>query len=157
MKQKRLGQSIVEMAMIVPLFFIFIAGIIDGGYYVYTYTELENAARRGSEWAYTSPPTTIPMVDDNTGDKCALLIKDEVRRHVFFSNLTLDNITVSYPDPAQQRRDVGVPIQVGVKYTANWLTPLGTWIFGPNIKFDFSSRRTIVNITPPADMNDGCT
>lgn len=147
----------VEMAMVVPLLLLFFAAIIDGGYYVYTYTELENAARRGSEWAYTSPPTTIPMIDDNTGDKCALMIKKQVLDHIILSDLQLANITVTYPDPTKQRRDVGVPIQVQVDYTGHWLTPLGSRIFGPNIKFSFASRRTIVNITPPADMNDGCT
>jgi hypothetical protein len=97
------------------------------------------------------------MVDDETGDRCALLIKKAVIEHVFLSDLQLNNITVSYPDSTKQRRDVGVPIQVQVDYIGHWLTPLGRRIFGPNIDFSFASRRTIVNITPPADMNDGCT
>lgn len=155
MKRHVRAQAMVEMALITPLIILFVLGITDGGYYVYTYSELENAARRGSEWAYKSPPTTPDQSDDNTTDKCALLIKQDVLQRVFLSDLGLDDILISYP--GTQQRDIGVPIEVQITYTGHWLTPLGRQVFGPDIPFSFASRRTIVNVGPPGDMNDGCS
>jgi len=154
-KRRAYAQSVVEMALLTPLIILFVLGITDGGYYVYIYSELENAARRGSEWAYKSPPTTTTTADDDTTDQCAILIKDDVLKHTFLSGLKLSDITITYPE--EQRRDINVPIQVTINYTGQWLTPLGRTLFGPNIKFSFSSRRTIINTSPPATLNDGCS
>src|SRR2546423_1235624 len=97
----------VEMALVLPFLIVLVLGIADGGYYVFTYSELENGARRGSEWAYKSPPWTTDQSDDNTTDKCALLIKQAVIEHVVEHIVDTSNITINYP--VEVRRDVGVP------------------------------------------------
>ena len=144
----------VEMALITPLLVVLVMGIIDAGYYVYTYSELENATRRASEWAYKSPPTTPEPADDQSSDKCGLLIEQAALQHVFLSALTLDNIETRYPDLPE--REVGVPIEVRITYTGNWLTPIGRRLLAQALTFDFTSRRTIVNTSPPAGLNADC-
>ena len=126
--------------------------IIDWRYYVYTYQELENAARRGSEWAYTSPPTTIPMLDDNTGDKCARLIKKgSDGAYLSQRPAAFDNINrARYPDPAKNSAMWECPIQVQVEL----YRPLADTIRQQDLwseyrVFRLHHERTIVNITPP--------
>jgi hypothetical protein len=150
----RRGQSMVEMALIMPLFFLLVLGIVEFSWYVYTYSELDNAVRRGSEWASKSPPYTPNSRDDNSTDLCARLIKDEVLEGVFMHDLTYNNVTIVLVKPL---REIGVPIEVRVNYSGPWLTPLGNYLFKDGMSFNFRSRRTIVNTAPPEGMKDGCT
>jgi Flp pilus assembly protein TadG len=44
------GQALVELALVLPLFFIVVFGIIDGGRMVYSRNALSQAAREGARW-----------------------------------------------------------------------------------------------------------
>ncbi len=56
MRRRIPGQSMVEMALVLPFLLFIVLGIIEIAYYIYTYTELENATRRASERASKTPP-----------------------------------------------------------------------------------------------------
>lgn len=45
------GQAAVELAFVLPVFFLLIFGIIEGGRLIFTYNELTNAAREGARYA----------------------------------------------------------------------------------------------------------
>src|SRR5512142_69595 len=45
------GQSLVEFALVVPVFFFLLAGAIDFGRLFYTYVGVTNAAREGAAYA----------------------------------------------------------------------------------------------------------
>jgi hypothetical protein len=47
----RRGQNLVEFALVAPLLFLFIFGIIEFGWAFYVYSELTNAAREGARFA----------------------------------------------------------------------------------------------------------
>jgi len=50
-RASRAGQSLVEFALITPLFFLLIFGIIEGGRLVWTYHTITNATREGARSA----------------------------------------------------------------------------------------------------------
>jgi Flp pilus assembly protein TadG len=155
MKRLVRGQSIVELALLFPFLIAMTIGTMEVGYYVYTYSELENATRRASEWASKTPPFTPSTSDDNSGDKCAVLIKENAVDGVYLSDLTFDNITISYV--GSSTRDIGQLIEVRVNYRGEWLSPIGQRFFGDFLTFNFTSRRTIVNTSPPPGKNADCS
>lgn len=155
MKLKRLakGQSIVELALILPFLIAMTIGTMEVAYYVYTYSELENATRIASERASKTPPYTTTTADDNAGDRCAVLIKEAATDGVTLSNLTYDNISISYP--GSSTRKVGDQVEVRITYQGEWLSPVGERLLGNFLTFNFASRRTIVSLTTPG-VNPNC-
>jgi Flp pilus assembly protein TadG len=65
-RRRRRGQSLVEFALVAPLFFLVLFGIIDIGRYVYVTTAFNQAAREGArfgsveQWFYTCPASASP-------------------------------------------------------------------------------------------------
>ncbi|HEX6288005.1 MAG TPA: TadE/TadG family type IV pilus assembly protein [Herpetosiphonaceae bacterium] len=155
MKRLAQGQSIVELALLLPFLILMTIGTMEIGYYVYTYSELENATRRASEWAAKTPPFTVSSSDDNAGDKCAVLIKEHALDGVFLSDLTYNNITISYPSGST--RNPGKLIQVQLTYQGEWLSPIGQRFLGEFLNFNFTARRTIVSTGAPPGLNPDCS
>ena len=155
MKRLVQGQSIVELALILPFLIFMTIGTIEVAYYVYTYSELENATRRASEWASKTPPFTPSAADDNGSDECAKLIKEHALDNVFLSKLTENNITINYPESTNRQQ--GVQIEVRISYRGEWLSPIGRRFFGEFLNFNFTSRRTIVSTSPPPGRNADCS
>lgn len=153
MKRFAKGQSIVELALILPFLIAITIGTMELGYYVYTYSELENATRIASERASKTPPFTMNSGDDSSSDKCGVLIKEAATDGVTISNLSYDDITISFPDGVRQR---GKQVEVRIEYQGEWLSPIGERFFGSFLTFDFTSRRTIVSLLTP-DVAPNCT
>ncbi|MBV9792242.1 MAG: pilus assembly protein [Chloroflexi bacterium] len=153
MKRFAKGQSIVELALILPFLIMITIGTMELGYYVYTYSELENATRIASERASKTPPFTMNSGDDSSSDKCGVLIKEAATDGVTISNLTYDDITISFPENARAR---GKQVEVRIEYQGEWLSPVGERIFGQFLTFNFASRRPIVSLLTP-DVAPNCT
>lgn len=47
----RVGQALVEFAMVAPIFFLLLFGIIEGGRFILYYETLNNATREGARYA----------------------------------------------------------------------------------------------------------
>ena len=174
MKRLVRGQSMVELALLLPFLVLFTLGTIELGYYVYTYSELENATRRASEAAAKTPPWTAQTCDDvpppgtrpsgcpgqtgaETRDECAVLIRQAAIDGGLFNKLTSSNFTLTTGYPSGHTRLKGQQIQVQTTFTGQWLTPIGRRFFGSALQFSFTSRRTIVSLKPPAGLNNNCT
>lgn len=173
MKRRERGQSMVELALMLPFFVLITLGVMELGVYVYSYSELENATRRASEMASVSPPWTVQTCDDvlppatrpggcssqaaeaSTRDECAALIKQAALDGVWLSRLQASHITITYPFGETRMR--GNRVQVAVDYTGEWLSPIGRRFFGNAMRFTFTSRRTITDTAPPDGRNIGCT
>lgn len=155
-KRRNRGQSIVEMALLLPFLLFLTVGTMELGYYVYMYSELENVARRAAEWAADSPPLTATPSDDVPGrDRCAVLIKQHGMDNAFLSRLNYSNFVISYVGASE--RQIGNQIQVTLTYQGRWLTPLGDAFLGDRLRFQFTARRTIRDLGPPALYNPDCT
>lgn len=150
----RRGQSLVEMAMVLPFLVLIVMGTIEFGNYIYTYSELENATQRASEFASKTPPLNA---DDpnNTNDKCVQLALADAKSDIFLSNKANVTMTFSFPGSTPARQ-VGKQIQVSTSYPVAFLTPIGQRLFG-NTTFQFTSRRTITSIDPPFGYNADCS
>jgi hypothetical protein len=154
MRQKTEGQSIVEMALLMPLLLMIMFGIIEFGYYIYNFATVYQAARNGAEVAagapphpqYVSPIRTPPYLEDADTSCISSIIDASLETFALEDATTLEReqVTISYPeyaydptsDPdspeflsADQRRRIGYPIEVTVEYTIEPLTPL--WHFVP--------------------------
>jgi Flp pilus assembly protein TadG len=56
-RERSLGQSLVEFALILPLFMFLLLLAVDFGRFFYTYIELNNMAREGAAYAAANPTT----------------------------------------------------------------------------------------------------
>jgi Flp pilus assembly protein TadG len=57
------GQSLVEFALVIPVFFLLLAGVLDFGFMLYSRMTIINAAREGARVAaQTADRTTIPAI-----------------------------------------------------------------------------------------------
>jgi Flp pilus assembly protein TadG len=139
MRRHSKGQSLVEMALMLPMLLLVLFGIIDLGYYIYGYSTIYFAARNASEVAAELPPQVAQL--SNPSDRCTDTIIQAAKDSVpLFSGLTT---TISYPST----RTPGEPIQVRVQYQIQPLTPLFQLVrFGDSqgrLSVDISARRSI--------------
>jgi hypothetical protein len=184
MRRKRKGQSLVEMALLLPFMFFLLFAIIDLGWYVFNYATIYNAARRGSEKASQLPPYDTRLDDETDGCSGAILFA--VREGVYQSayrdagtnqqlwspglggmSLFLgDNVYIDYP--YGQARKLGDPIEVIVTAEVQPLTPLltlgrtfGLGSIGPDgnavITLRSTSRRTIEGLGINPEFDNGIT
>lgn len=160
MKRLVRGQSVVEMALILPFMVLIILGTIELGYYIYIYSELENATRIAAEAAAKTPPLTFTSSDDSlsaaTPDYCAIRAKDAALKYLFLSKLRTNELEITYPGIQIRQPGTG-QVQVEAETQVEWLTPLGTRFFGNKLTFNFVSRRTITSVKAPDNLNADCT
>lgn len=57
------GQSLVEFALILPVFMLIVLGIFDFGRAIYSYSALHNAAREGARYGAVHPCDTAGITD----------------------------------------------------------------------------------------------
>ncbi len=163
MRRRSPGQSMVEMALVLPFLLFVVLGIIEIAYYIYTYTELENATRRASERASKTPPLDASNANASS-DKCTQLAELDAIRGVYLSKLKPSNIIFFFPTVTESdgttrpgKRQVGDQIEVAINYRGAFLTPIGSRTFGNFLQFTFRSRRTITSISVPRGFNDDCS
>ncbi len=157
MQHKQHGQSLVEMALLLPLFLVLIFGIIDLGYIVYSYATLYQATREAAEVASVAPPypsRVRPATDtQELSDPCVAAIVEATRRYQTLLPNIEEKVRINYPDyrvyrpndpiPAdysvgdpvrlEDRRNLGYPIEVTIEnYEIRPLTPL--WDLLPLIR-----------------------
>jgi Flp pilus assembly protein TadG len=82
------GQSLVEFALVIPLFLLMIAGIVDFGMLLYSNMTAINAAREGARLSVTTPGNTAAV---------------EARVRAMATGLNQSDLTVTttciHPDP----------------------------------------------------------
>lgn len=129
MKRRTKGQSLVEMALILPIMLLVIFGIVDMSYYIYGYATVYMSVRNGAEKATQIPPMPNRLNPLDRNDICVYNILKEMQDNaVLFPDLTgitpgypaAGNIEILYP----VKRAVGEQIQVKITYNLEPLTPL---------------------------------
>jgi Flp pilus assembly protein TadG len=130
------GAAAVEFALVVPLLFLLVFGMIDFGWAINRYTVLNNATREGVRMASlgaasTEITTTVKSALNGTG-------------------IDATNVTVVVkclkPTGAQcgswaDQASGGTAI-ITVNYSTNWLTPVGK-AFGADLKISKTSQMRI--------------
>ncbi len=169
------GQSLVEMALILPILLVVLFGIMEFGWLIFAYSTISQAARNGAEVAAQLPPhvswlSTSDMDEeelDDAGfgssypgfraDRCvdAVLTAIESDITVFGgpddAQRMTEFVTISYPNGAATRNlaDRG-PIEVAIAYPVRGLTPafnlLGLGDGSGTITMRVVQRRSIENL-----------
>jgi hypothetical protein len=125
------GQSLVEFALIVPLLILFILGIVEVGYALFIYTQVENAAREGARAAAVRP---CPSSADTTAIVSAT--RDRLPALVDVNTI---NPSITYPGGGQ---NYGDEVRIAINYQFQLLDPLTT-VFIPQVNVNAVASRTI--------------
>ncbi|MCG8347269.1 MAG: pilus assembly protein [Chloroflexales bacterium] len=169
--QKRLGgQSLVEMAFVLPVLLLVIFGIIDMGYYVYGYATVAQASRNGAEVAAQLPPFQdwlaleghLSPPDAFDDDPCVNAIYRQVESDATLFTDIANYVEISYPNDTSTHntRNLHVrgPIEVTIEYDFTLLTPLSSLVgFGNDgqVRVKATTRRSLENLGSNPDFHDG--
>ncbi len=133
-RRDRRGQTIVEFALILPIFILLLVGIVDFGRAVYANSTIQNAARQGVRAA---------IVDQNV-----TVIEAEAIEHAVSLGIDGTDVDVNFLDPdyttgdCTTTPDVGCIVEVEVRYVYTAATPVLGRIVG-TINMSGSSRQPI--------------
>ena len=111
------GAAAVEFALIVPLLFLLVFGMIDFGYAINRYAMVNNAAREGVREA--------SLMDTDADVKKSVVAAGE--------GITSGDVTLTCEAPGGgscvwSGAESGGTAIVKVSYSSNWLTPVGSTI-----------------------------
>ena len=152
MRRRTHGQSMVEMALLLPVLLVVTFAIIDFGWYIYGYATVYMAARNAAEEATMLPPLEYRVGVGKTPDMSDNCVSSIVNRVIksgpLFGDLgNVQNIEISYPPSAAKARSLGSPVQVKLTYTITPLTPLWQLVpvfsNGGRLPVTITTRRTI--------------
>ena len=158
MKRRSRGQALAEFAMIAPLFFLLLFGIIEAGRYIFYYEVLNNATREGARYAIvngqltlgssTGPDTgtsTPPFSDDPDGSDVEQKVRDSAIGMVG-SAITVDRCwwysVCDFTTHGDGNYLRGATVTVHATYTYSALIPL---VPLPNITVEAESSLVINN------------
>ena len=123
-RRRERGQSLVELALILPVFLILTLAVVDFGMALRAYVTVTNAAREGARYAVvdcdsSSDITSIKskVVDSSSG----LLTAADV-------SLDADSSSSGNQDCTSTLPAAGGSIKVSATYTYNLITPLGNLV-----------------------------
>ncbi len=159
MEKRTGGQSMVEMALLLPFLLFIIFGIIDMGWYIYGYSTVYQAARNGAQKASELPPLVNRVSPSlNRSDICVTNVLSSTQSGaVLFPDLTSgananNTIAINYPakdSHGNPIRALGQPIEINITYNLNPLTPLWRFVtFGTQgtMKVTTTARRSIESL-----------
>ena len=143
-KRSRRGATVLEMAIILPLFLTLALGMLDLGIAVFRYHIITEAARQGTRQAIVhgsrSNEPWGPAAYSGTGNDAHPLV-DALHELLFNSGLDLSQVTIQaeWPDagndPMEENR---VQVSVSVPYH-----PIVTFIFG-NPTYTLQATSTMI-------------
>ncbi|NTV63046.1 MAG: pilus assembly protein [Oscillochloris sp.] len=170
MRRRTDGQSLVEMAFVLPVLLIVLFGVIEFGYVIYAYSTISQAARNAAEAGAQLPPyqswldyrtqTGLPAnYPGFEGDGCVRAMYTAARTdQTLFTDLS-QYMTISYPNGSDSRNlyDRG-PIQVTISYPLRGITPLFTMFRlgggSGTITLQVTQRRSLENLgEDPSKVN----
>lgn len=132
-RKKRRGQSLVEFALVSPIFLLMVFGIIEGGRLVWTYHTLNNATREGLRFAIVR--------GDNSDLAGAPATTSTVRDHILdvTTGLDSDNLSVTLLTPEGMESQDTITVEADYSYQ-----PIIGLIFGSGtINLESSSEGVV--------------
>jgi len=146
------GQALVELALIIPIFLLLIAGAIDLGRLFYAYVAITDASKEGALYGATNPSCQT-QADCGNPLNVVWHVQSEA------GNLTDANGNPLNPTIACLTPDGGaaaVPsectpgdtYQVGVSYVFKLITPILGSLFNGRIVLHAQANATVLNATP---------
>jgi Flp pilus assembly protein TadG len=107
------GQSLVEVAVAMPILILIVAGILDLGRAYFTYIALSDAAAEGAAYAAIHPNDTTQILERAADGSGGLVVLDQDEES------QPGTVSVDYDSLA-----AGSPITVTIEYEYQILTPI---------------------------------
>jgi Flp pilus assembly protein TadG len=136
-KGKSRGQTMVELALVLPIMILVVLGLVEFGRALFIYTVISNAAREGVRAGLVDPRNTA-WVEDRIRARLVLMAPDAVTVDVKYDHGS--GATFTNPDEIEE----GVSrILVEVSTDFTMITPVLRGLF-PATTIQYVSARTIV-------------
>jgi Flp pilus assembly protein TadG len=146
-RRRERGQSLVEFALIIPIFIILVFGIIDFGMGLRAYITVTQATREGARYAAVGNPAgtfTAGGSGECNGTTNTSTV-GKVCSTMNGLNLTnLQSVSVTYP----QGNEPGKPVRVRAQYEYRYITPIRAVV---NF-FSGGSMGSSISVTSTTDM-----
>jgi Flp pilus assembly protein TadG len=119
------GTSVVEFALVAPVLFLVLVGILDLGRAVNAYVTVSNAAREGSHYAILHPTAAPSAIASAVRtrvsplDPCLVSVSSSYYNGATFTAWPLGGVPASSPSPS------AVPVRVAVAYPWSAATFIG--------------------------------
>jgi hypothetical protein len=126
-RRSRRGQALAEFALVAPIFFLLLFGIIEAGRFMFYYEVLNHATREGARYAIVNGsnslycPTGTPAPGSYACDPTGEDVKDRVKSAAFSTLGT--NLTVPTPTWAPDNSR-GSTVTVTADYAYSTLIPI---------------------------------
>jgi Flp pilus assembly protein TadG len=126
--QRRAGAAVAEFAVVVPVFFVLIFGMIEYGRMVMVQQILTNAAREGARVAVSDTSTTAG-------------VKAASNQYLTAANISNTTITVTPDPPSSATAGNPVSVQVSVPFNkVSWVS--SPWFLGSTtVSYTATMRR----------------
>lgn len=120
--ESRRGQSLVELALVLPVFILVLVGIFDLGRAVYAYNTISNASRES---------VRVAIVNQTQAD-----VEAEALQQAVSLGITAADVAITYGHPSgtgscSSPIGVGCLAGVSVQYTFTAATPVLGQLIGP--------------------------
>ena len=138
-RHRPLGQSLVELALVLPVLLLLFAGALDLGRIFYSQITIENAAKEGALEASRNPTSfsnTEPC--DATTNRVLCLVLNEAKGSMY--EIAPSDVTLSCsPSPCPTSATIGDTVTVRVAGHFSLITPGLAQILGPTVTLSASS------------------
>jgi hypothetical protein len=144
------GTTLVEFALVLPLFLIFIFAILDFGWYFFVTHTLEFATREGTRLAlvggtlndeHGNPMSRVASIIKKIQDNAKLAVKNPANLNIYIFPVLPDN---GYADPTGWETNYnnenasagssGDYMRVRTRYSYQSLTPIGQLLSGVHLQ-----------------------
>ncbi|NTW03715.1 MAG: pilus assembly protein [Oscillochloris sp.] len=166
------GQSMVEMAFVLPILLLLLFGIIEFGYLIFAYSTISQAVRNAAETAAELPPyqtwlsyegQTLPDGLGYESDACVRSIYKALESdQTLFTDIN-NYLTITYPNATASNDTRNLvdrgPVEVSIDYPLTGITPLFklTGIGGGTgtIHLKVTQRRSLENLGVDPNSSNG--
>jgi len=134
MRRKENGQSIVEMALLLPVLLLMLLGLLDFGRIYYAMVTMNDAAQEGAAYAAMRPNDAAGISQRAAAASTGLI--------------TIQPGDVTFVPPASLQ--AGAPVIVIVSYDFTFYTPVAQSFFGDNtVTLQAQATNAIIATTTP--------
>ncbi len=138
------GQSLVEFAVLTPIFFLLIFGVLDFGRVLFTQMTLQHALREAGRYAVTG--RHLPGTNPSTGNPYTRIesitqIAKNSAAGVSIVNLSISSVQGGSSSAGKPRDTVTVSLTTSLKL----ITPMIGRYFGPSGVYTFTVKTTFLN------------
>ncbi len=152
--RSHLGQSVVEFALIVPVFILLLLMAVDFGRLFFSYVQVTNAAREGAAYAAAAPTDTVGISARALQETS---VQGQAGEHPLVVTASCANQagTAMACSAAPGGTGQGNTVTVKVEEPFGFLTPLMSQFVGNAFKIGSSSTVAVLGLAPTGSGNGG--